>query len=119
MEPMTESQQRQRGGRQAAVLVLVLALAATAFGVWREREIARRGQIIRWQDSYAQLQPLLTPLLGRRFEILHDQARSTLRRNDFSAASWQDFLTASEWRQRFPGMLELGYAEFAGDQCVV
>ncbi|MDB6112624.1 MAG: hypothetical protein JWR69_4374, partial [Pedosphaera sp.] len=116
---MSESQQRQPGGRPAAVLVLVVALAATFFGTWREREIARRGEVIRWQDSFAQLQPVLAPLLGHRFEILHNQARSTLRRKNVSAASWEDFLTASEWRQRFPGMMEIGFAEFDGDQCTV
>lgn len=116
---MPEIPKPQVQDRWTAMAVLVLALAATAFGVWREREITRRGQVIRWQDGFTQLQPVLAPLLGNRFETLRDQARSTLRRDKFSAASWEDFLTLSEWRQRFPGMREIGYAEFGDDQCIV
>lgn len=119
MKPMTDNQQRRTGGRQTAVLVLLVALAATAFGVWREREIARRGAIIRWQDSSAQLQPILTPLISQHFETLRDQAKSTLRRENYSETSWQDFLIAAEWRSRFPGMVEIGWAEFSESNCVV
>src|SRR6266576_743428 len=108
MNPMTENQQRRSGGPVPAILVFVLAMAATIFGVWREREIARRGAIIRWQDSFAQLQPILSPLLGQRFETLHDEAKSTMRRDNASENSWQEFLAASEWRARFPGMIEIG-----------
>ena len=116
---MTETQRRQTGGRRAAVLVLLVALAATFFGVWREGELAKREQVIRWADSFAQLNPVLQSLLSQRFETLRDQAKITLRRGNFSEASWQDFITASEWRSRFPGMLEIGWAEFADDGCVV
>ena len=113
MKPMPENQQQRTGGRQTAILVLLVALAATAFGVWREREIARQNQLIRWSDSLAQLQPLLAPLLGQKFETLRDQAKATLLREKFSESSWQDFLTATEWRSRFPGIVEIGYAEFS------
>jgi PAS domain S-box-containing protein len=119
MSAMPEIPKPRAQGRWTAVAVLVLALGVTAFGVWREQEIARRGQVIRWQDGFAQLQPVLAPLLGQRFETLHDQARSRLRRNDASAPWWDDFVAASEWRQRFPGMMEIGYAEFGGDHCTV
>jgi signal transduction histidine kinase len=102
-----------------ALAVIVLALAATAFGVWRERELARRGAVIRWQDAFAQLSPQLFPVLGQRFDVLRDQAKSTLRREDYSETSWQDFVTASEWRSRFPGMMEIGWAEFAEDKITV
>ena len=116
---MPEISKPQAKGRWTAFAVLVLALAVTAFGVWRERELARRGAVIRWQDSSAQLQPILSPLLSQRFETLRDQAKSTLRRQNFSDASFDDFLTATEWRSRFPGMMEIGYAEFAGDKITV
>ena len=105
--------------RTAALVVLALALAATAFGVWREHKIAAQNRHIRMQDGLAQLQPQLGPLLGQRFETLHDQAKAALRRDNFSEAGWNEFLSASEWRARFPGMKEIGYAEFSGDNCVV
>ena len=116
---MTDNQQHRTGGRRTAFLVLLVALATTAFGVWREREIARQNQIIRWQDSFTQLQPILVPLIGQKFETLRDQAKSTLRRENFSESSWQDFLTATEWQSRFPGMVEIGYADFSEDKCTV
>ena len=119
MKPMTDNQQHRTGGRRTAFLVLLVALATTAFGVWREREIARQNQIIRWQDSFTQLQPILVPLIGQKFETLRDQAKSTLRRENFSESSWQDFLTATEWQSRFPGMVEIGYADFSEDKCTV
>jgi len=116
---MPEQIQLPGPGRRSAILVLVVALTATAFGVWREGELARRGQVIRWQESFAQLQPILTPLLGQRFETLRDQVKTTLRHENYSSSSWNDFLIASEWQQRFPGMVEIGYAEFASDHCTV
>ena len=119
MKAMTKNQQHRTSGRPAAVLVLLVALAATAFGVWREREIARRGAVIRWQDAYAQLSPILTPLISQRFENFRDTAKSTLRRENYSETSWQDFLTATEWQSRFPGMMEIGWAEFAEDKITV
>ena len=106
-------------GQRAAVIVLLVALAATAFGVWREGELTRRGQVIRWQDSFAQLNPVLTPLLSQRFDSIRDQAKATLRRNGVSEVTWNEFLQLTEWRQRFPGMVEIGYAEFADEKCVV
>jgi len=105
--------------RRAAVLVLLVALGATAFGFWREREIARQNQIIRWQGIFAQIIPVLQPAISQRFEALREEARSTLRRENFSETSWQDFIAATEWRSRFPGMVEIGYAEFAGEKCPV
>src|ERR1035441_10288819 len=111
MKPMTENQQRRTGGRQTAFLALLVALATTALCVWREREIAQQNQIIRWQDSFTQLQPILAPLIGQKLETLRDQAKSTLRHENFSESSWQDFITATEWRSHFPGMVEIGYAD--------
>ncbi len=119
MTPMSPNSKTQTRGRWTALAVLVVALTATAFGVWREREIARRGEVILWQDAYAQLSPILAPLLGQRFETLRDQAKSTLRRENYSEASWQDFLTASEWSVRFPGMMEIGWAKFDEDKVTV
>lgn len=113
-------QLQSRGqGRRSAVLVLLVALTATAFGVWREGELTRRGQVIRWQDSFAQLTPVLNSLFGQRFDSLRDQAKATLRRDGVSETSWQEFLQLAEWRQRFPGMSEIGYAEFESDKCTV
>lgn|GEM_PF-2238137 len=109
----------RRQGRGPAVLVLFIVLTATLFGFWREAELARRELALRWQDSFTQLQPILGLLLSQRFEALRDQAKATLRRENFSATGWNDFLAASEWRQHFPGMLEIGYAGFTNDQCVV
>ena len=116
---MSANRQPQSTSRWTAYVVLALGLAATFFGAWREGELARRGQIIRWQDGYAQVQPILSPLLGQRFQVLHDQSRTSLRREDFAQAGWDDFVKNSEWQQRFPGMLEMGYAEFAGEKCIV
>ena len=93
------------------MLVLVIALAATCCGVWREGELARRGQIIRWQDGLAQLQTVLAPVFGQQFEDLRSQARRTLRNGQYSATAWEDFLAASAWRQRFPGLAEIEYTD--------
>jgi signal transduction histidine kinase len=57
--------------------------------------------------------------LSQRFENFRDQAKSTLRRENFSETSWQDFLTATEWQARFPGMVEIGWAEFSESNCIV
>ena len=119
MNLMTASPKPQPASRRTAFVVLAIALAATLFGVWREREIARQNQIIRWQDGFAQLTPVLSPLLGQRFETLHDQSRAALRRDNFSSAGWDDFVKNSEWQQRFSGMMEIGYAEFDSEKCVV
>ena len=116
---MTASQTSPPARRATALVVLVLALAATAFGVWREHELARRGAVIRWQDGLAQLQPIFQPLLGQRFQTLLDQSRAALRRDDFSQAGWDNFIASSEWQQRYPGMKEIGYAELDGQKCVV
>lgn len=112
-------QHRASPGRWSALLVLLVALAATLFGVGREYELARRGQLIRLQDSIAQLQPMLASLLGQPFEILRSQAKATLRRDNFSETGWNDFVATSEWQQRFPGMLEIGCAMVEGDRCSV
>ena len=106
-------------GRRLAALVLLLALAVTAFGVWREHEIIRQNQIIRWQTTTDQLLPLFQQAIGQQFEGLRDHAKATLRRENYSPDSWNDFLTASEWQSRYPGMLEIGYATYAGDHCPV
>jgi len=118
MKPMTPKHSPQPG-RFTALVVLVLSLAATAFGVWREHELARRSAVIRWQDAFARLNPQMAPLLSQRFESLRDTARTSLRRDDFSETGWQNFLNASEWRQRFPGMKEIGWAEFNGESGIV
>ncbi|HEX7654514.1 MAG TPA: HAMP domain-containing sensor histidine kinase, partial [Verrucomicrobiae bacterium] len=48
------------------------------------------------------------------------QARHSLQRpRDFSPAAWQSFLADSEWRQRFPGLLEMGLAGYDGRHMVV
>ena len=116
---MTASPKPQPASRRTALVVLAIALAATLFGVWRERAIARQNQIIRWQDGCAQLAPVLTSLLGQRFETLHEQSRDALRRDKFSSSAWDDFVKNSEWQSRFPGMVEIGYAEFDGEKCAV
>jgi len=116
---MSESPKPQPASRRTAFVVLAVALAATFFGAWREGELARRGQTIRWQDGFAQLQPIFMPVLFQKFETLHDQAKNALRLSDYSEAGWNDFLASSEWQQRFPGMKEIGYAEFDGEKCVV
>jgi len=119
MNVMPDLKPPGRPDRRAAVLVLVIALAATCCGVWREGELARRGQIIRWQDGLAQLQTVLAPAFGQQFEDLRNQARRTLRDGHYSAAAWADFLAATPWRQRFPGMVEVGYAEYTDSTCPV
>ncbi len=116
---MSESPQRGRQRRGLAVAVLLIGLTATAFGVWREHEIARRDQIIRWQEGMGRLRPFFESLLGRKFETLNDQAKAILRRQNFSDSSWDSFLNDSEWQQRFPGMEEIGYAEFEDGKCAV
>ncbi len=102
-----------------AGLILVIALAATVFAWWRERELARRGQVIRWQDNFSRLQPLLAPLLGQRFDALRDSAMATFLRSGAQPQSWNIFLTVSEWRQRFPGMTAVGYAEYSPEQALI
>lgn len=111
--------QTQRAGRITPLIVLTLGLAATGFGVWREIELQRRNQLLRWQESFLPVSNALRDFSLFRFEMLHDQTRLALRRGDFSAAAWDEFDRTSEWRQRFPGMREIGFAEFAGDQCLV
>lgn len=112
-------QRRASPGRWSAVLVLLVALAATFFGVGREHELARREQLIRLQDSITQLQPMLSSLLGQPFETLRSQAKATLRRDNFAESGWNDFVAASEWQLRFPGMLEIGYADRDGEKDIV
>lgn len=119
MTPMAESSPRSPQRRWLALAVLVIGLAATAFGVWREHEIARRDHIIRWQDGFARLQPLFESSLGGKFETLNDQARAILRHADFSADAWDSFLKSAEWKERFPGMEEIGYAEIGDGKCTV
>ena len=111
MTAMTANQTPLPASRRTALVVLVIALAATAFGVWRERELARRGETIRMQDGFAQLQPMLSQLLLLRVDTLHDQSRTALRRDNFSQTGWDNFIAASEWQSRYPGMKEIGYAE--------
>ena len=110
---------RRGQGRRLAALVLLLALAVTGFGVWREHEIIRQNQIIRCQSSLDQLLPLFQQAISQQFEGLRDQAKTTLRRENYSPGAWNDFLTASEWQSRYPGMLEIGYATYAGEHCPV
>jgi signal transduction histidine kinase len=105
--------------RATAFIVLLLALAATAFVFLREHKIAAQNKQIRMQDALAQLHPRVNELLTQRFETLRDQAKLTLRGADFSQTTWSNFLKATEWRQRFPGMKEIGYVDFSPDKCVV
>jgi PAS domain S-box-containing protein len=46
MNSMAQSPQRQAPGRASAVLVFLVVLAGTLFGVWREHELARSGQAV-------------------------------------------------------------------------
>src|SRR5215468_3229157 len=117
MEQMPQVSTTRTRGRWLAIAVLVLSLGATLFAWWRERELARRAQVIRWQDGFAQLQPILTPLLGANFEMFRELAKTTLLRDGISQGTWDGYVNASEWQQRFPGMLELGYAEMEGEKC--
>ncbi len=110
---------RPTARRAPALLVLVLGLAATAFGVWREIELQRRNQQLRFQENLAPVSNGLREFFLQRFEVLHDQTRSALRRGNFSTEAWDDFAQHSEWRQHFPGIREIGYAELAGEKCVV
>jgi len=119
MDEMLHSATPRAKGRWTAIAVLLVALAATLFAWWRERELARRAQVIRWQDGFAQLQPVLAPLLGANFETFRDLAKTTLLRDGISQATWNDYVNVSEWQQRFPGMLELGYAELKSEKCTV
>jgi len=102
-----------------ALAVLVLALGATLFATWREREVRRQAEVIQWHEGFGQLQPILSSALGQRFDTLRDQAKLTLRREGISEASWNHFLEVAEWRQRFPGMAEVGYAELDGPRCII
>ncbi len=94
------------------MLVLALALAATAFGFWQERQLYQRDQITRWQEGISQVMPRLNPLLEQPFANLQSQARLAFRRDGFTMVGWTNFLEASEWQQRIPGLLDLGYAEY-------
>jgi signal transduction histidine kinase len=119
MTPMPTSPNSQAKGRWTALAVLLLALAATGFGVWRELAITQRDEKIIWSENFNRLQPILTPLISQHFETMRDQAKATLRRENYSETSWQDFLTATEWQSRFPGMVEIGWAEFSESNCIV
>ncbi len=115
---MPDLQPATAKARHTAMLVLVIALAATGFGTWREAKLASSEQIIQWQNGISQLRPLLTPLLDGRLATLQDQAVFALRGEKLSAPAWTNFVTAAEWQWRFPGMTEIGYAEFC-HQCAV
>ncbi len=119
MNRMTDMLKPRARGWWSATLVLVVALLATFYVAWCDRELARQAQVIRWQESLNQLVPLLTPALSQPFERLFDQARTALRRERFSETGWQDFLAAAEWQERFPALAEVGYAEYLGDHCRV
>lgn len=120
MKSVPTSQPLKPANRRTALVVFALSLVATFFAVWREHELTRSEQVIRWQDSYFQLQPVLQPFLFQRFFNLHSLARNLMQKhNDYSETAWQDFLKMSEWHQRFPGMSEIGYAELEGEKCIV
>lgn len=120
MKHVLASQSSNPASRRTALVVFALALAATLFATWREHELVRREQVIRWQDSYYQLQPLLQPFLVQRFFNLHSLARNLMQnRHDYSEKAWLDFVKAAEWQEQFPGMSELGYAELDGGKCIV
>src|SRR4051812_18787167 len=119
MKPMPMTSVARVPGRKLPLAVLLLALGATLFATWREREVRRQAKVIQWQEGFGQLQPTLSSALGQLFETLRDQAKLTLRREGISDASWAHFLELAEWRQKFPGMMELGYAELHGEQCLI
>ncbi len=119
MKLMPDLQPATAKARHTAMLVLVIALAATGFGTWREAKLASSEQIIQWQNGISQLRPLLTPLLDGRLATLQDQAVFALRGEKLSAPAWTNFVTAAEWQWRFPGMTEIGYADFDGNAAPV
>src|SRR5580700_3647652 len=96
-------QNRRPPSQWPARIVLLLALAVTAFAWWRERELLRRDDIIRFQDGMSRMNAVIGPLLGSRFEGLRDAARATLRQQGATASAWEKFLELSEWREKFPG----------------
>ena len=102
-----------------AVVVLLVSLAATAFAVWRERELTRLQQALRFQDGFAQVAPAMANWVGGKFVRLTDAADATLGRGQFGETEWEEFLKDSKWRKLFHGMKEIGYAEFADGHCSV
>jgi len=110
---MSEHPRARPASPRPALLVLLLALAATGFGFWQAWELVRSEQRIRWQEGLGQFSPLMQALVGQRFETLHDQAKTAFRRDGFTTTGWTNFLAAAEWRQRIPGVVDLGYAEYA------
>lgn len=102
-----------------APLVLAGALAATAFATWREHELLRRDQQIRFDDGFTQAEPVINTLSLLKFGQLADLAKATLMRDQYSASGWQEFLKDSVFTHRFPGMTELGYAESTNGHWVV
>src|SRR4051812_13542179 len=119
MKPMPMISVARIPGGKLPLAVLLLGLGATLFATWREREVRRQAKVIQWQEGFGQMQPIFSSALSQRFETLRDQAKLTLRREGVSNSSWNHFLELAEWRQRFPGMMELGYAELDGERCVI
>src|SRR3954468_13593399 len=97
--------------RGLAIVILALGLAATGFAWWRERILAQRNHTIEMQDGLVRLNPLLMPPLTSRFQSIQDALNATLRRDGPSQQAWESFIQVTEWRQRFQGMIEMGYAE--------
>ena len=104
---------------RAALAVLGIALLATLFAFHQERELAARSEQLRFQDGMSQLSPRLLALVSQRFEQLRDVARATLRPGQATPAAWADFLKYSDWRTRYPGVLEIGFAETVDARCLV
>jgi PAS domain S-box-containing protein len=111
MNSLSNPPRRAWHTRWIATVVLLLSLAVTGFAWWREQELARRDQVIQMQNGLARINSILMPLLGSRFETLHDAAAGAFRRGNVTPENWNAFLENSEWSQRFPGMIEVGYAE--------
>lgn len=105
--------------RRTALVVLAVALAATFFGAWRESDMARDVALVRWHDALAQLDAALAPALAGQYEMLAVQARTALRPGRLSETDWNGFLAATDWRERFPGLREIGCAELEGAKWVV
>jgi signal transduction histidine kinase len=116
---MPSAMMKAAPGRRAAIFIFLLALAATTFVWWREMELVRRGQLLTWQEGWEQLNPVLSSYVGQRFESLRDTAKATLLQKAESESSWKNFVDLTEWQQRFPGMLEIGYVRPEGNKCLV
>src|SRR5450756_335675 len=103
---MDNSPQTRRR-RLPASIVLLLGLAVTLM-VWRhEHKLASELRAAQWHSAFGELDRTLDPLLS--FQSLQDVARAGPLERDDSGQSWTNVLFASEWRQHFPALEEIGY----------